>query len=160
MDNPKYIQVMRQVASDFDGISHELFQVARDLERMDQYNPQQKLFSLVRSAEVSSVTLRNLTARTVRDDTAPFYCEVADLLGIKVEETHDWLKISVPAILPKRNQRDNQAFLTRPLRYAIMDYLKENPMERFGTMLKECISEYKRGKGRLTTGEYPTDPVA
>lgn len=61
MDNPKYIQVMRQVASDFDGISHELFQVASDLERMDQYNPQQKLFSLVRSAEVSSVTLRNLT---------------------------------------------------------------------------------------------------
>ena len=55
MDNPKYIQVMRQVASDFDGISHELFQVASDLERMDQYNPQQKLFSLVRSAEVSSV---------------------------------------------------------------------------------------------------------
>ena len=47
MDNPKYIQVMRQVASDFDGISHELFQVASDLERMDQYNPQQKLFSLV-----------------------------------------------------------------------------------------------------------------
>lgn len=43
MDNPKYIQVMRQVASDFDGISHELFQVASDLERMDQYNPQQKL---------------------------------------------------------------------------------------------------------------------
>ncbi len=39
MDNPKYIQVMRQVASDFDGISHELFQVASDLERMDQYNP-------------------------------------------------------------------------------------------------------------------------
>ena len=74
MDNPKYIQVMRQVASDFDGISHELFQVASDLERMDQYNPQQKLFSLVRSAEVSSVTLRNLTARTVRNDTAPFYC--------------------------------------------------------------------------------------
>lgn len=33
MDNPKYIQVMRQVASDFDGISHELFQVASDLER-------------------------------------------------------------------------------------------------------------------------------
>ena len=22
------------------------------------------------------------------------------------------------------------------------------------------LSEYKRGKGRLTTGEYPTDPVA
>lgn len=42
MDNPKYIQVMRQVASDFDGISHELFQVASDLERMDQYTPPSK----------------------------------------------------------------------------------------------------------------------
>mgnify|MGYP001031343100 CR=1 FL=1 len=28
------------------------------------------------------------------------------------------------------------------------------------TMLKECISEYKRGKGRLTTGDHPTNPVA
>ena len=27
-------------------------------------------------------------------------------------------------------------------------------------MLKECISEYKRGKGRLTTGDHPTNPVA
>lgn len=154
MDNPKYIQVMRQVASDFDGISHELFQVASDLERMDQYNPQQKLFSLVRSAEVSSVTLRNLTARTVRDDTAPFYCEVADLLGIKVEETHDWLKISVPAILPKRNQRDNQAFLTRPLRYAIMDYLKENPMERFGSCAICIVHNYDAALGKRRIRDY------
>ena len=154
MDNPKYIQVMRQVASDFDGISHELFQVASDLERMDQYNPQQKLFSLVRSAEVSSVTLRNLTARTVRDDMAPFYCEVADLLGIKVEETHDWLKISVPAILPKRNQRDNQAFLTRPLRYAIMDYLKENPMERFGSCAICIVHNYDAALGKRRIRDY------
>ena len=73
MENPKYILVMRQVASDYDGISHELFQIANNLERMDQFNPQQKLFSLVRNAEVSTVSLRNLTARTVRDDTAHFY---------------------------------------------------------------------------------------
>ena len=43
MDNPKFIQVLRHVAADFDGFSHDLFQVASDLERMDQYNPQQKL---------------------------------------------------------------------------------------------------------------------
>ena len=47
MENPKYILVMRQVASDYDGISHELVQIANNLERMDQFNPQQKLFSLV-----------------------------------------------------------------------------------------------------------------
>lgn len=99
-------------------------------------------------------TLRNLTARTVRDDTAPFYCEVADLLGIKVEETHDWLKISVPAILPKRNQRDNQAFLTRPLRYAIMDYLKENPMERFGSCAICIVHNYDAALGKRRIRDY------
>ena len=39
MENPKYILLMRQVASDFDGISHELFQIANDLERIEQFNP-------------------------------------------------------------------------------------------------------------------------
>ena len=49
MENPKYILVMRQVASDYDGISHELFQIANNLERMDQFNPQQ--LSLIHISE-------------------------------------------------------------------------------------------------------------
>lgn len=154
MENPKYILVMRQVASDYDGISHELFQVANDLERMDQFNPQQKLFSLVRNAEVSTVSLRNLTARTVRNDAAPFYSEVADLLGIRVDEFHDWIKITVPAILPKRNQRDNQAFLTRPLRYALMDFLKENPIERFGNCAICIVHKYDEALGKRRIRDY------
>ena len=154
MEHSKYIQAIRKVASDFDGVSHELFQVADTMERVDQYNPQSKLFSLVRTAEVSTVALRNLTARTVHDDLAPFYCEVADLLGIKVEETHDWLKISVPAILPKRNQRDNQAFLTRPLRYAIIEFLKENPMERFGSCAICIVHNYDAALGKRRIRDY------
>ena len=154
MENPKYILLMRQVASDFDGISHELFQIANDLERIDQFNPQQKLYSLVRSAEVSTVSLRNLTARTVHDDVAPFYGEVADLLGIKIEESHDWIKITVPAILPKRNQRDNQAFLTRPLRYALLDFLKENPMERFGACAICIVHQYDEALGIRRIRDY------
>lgn len=154
MENPKYILLMRQVASDFDGISHELFQIANDLERIDQFNPQQKLFGLVRGAEVSTVSLRNLTARTVHDDVAPFYSEVADLLGIKIEESHDWIKITVPAILPKRNQRDNQAFLTRPLRYALLDFLKENPMERFGACAICIVHQYDEALGIRRIRDY------
>lgn len=146
MEDGRYIRVLE--------VEPINFLLRSTSEHMDQYNPQQKLFSLVRSAEVSSVTLRNLTARTVRDDTAPFYCEVADLLGIKVEETHDWLKISVPAILPKRNQRDNQAFLTRPLRYAIMDYLKENPMERFGSCAICIVHNYDAALGKRRIRDY------
>lgn len=154
MEHSKYIQAMRKVASDLDGVSHELFQAADTMERVDQYNPQSKLFSLVRTAEVSTVALRNLTARTVHDDLAPFYCEVADLLGTTVEETHDWLKISVPAILPKRNQRDNQAFLTRPLRYAIIEFLKENPMERFGSCAICIVHNYDAALGKRRIRDY------
>lgn len=145
---------MRKVASDYDGISHELFQIANNLERMDEFNPQQKLFSLVRNAEVSTVSLRNLTARTVRDDVAPFYSEVADLLGIRIDESHDWIKITVPAILPKRNQRDNQAFLTRPLRYALMDFLRENPMERFGNCAICIVHKYDEALGKRRIRDY------
>lgn len=145
---------MRKVASDYDGISHELFQLANNLERMDELNPQQKLFSLVRNAEVSTVSLRNLTARTVRDDVAPFYSEVADLLGIRIDESHDWIKITVPAILPKRNQRDNQAFLTRPLRYALMDFLRENPMERFGNCAICIVHKYDEALGKRRIRDY------
>ena len=83
-----------------DGVVNENSILAKKIQQLH------KLFSLVRNAEVSTVSLRNLTARTVRDDTAHFYGEVADLLGIRIDETHDWLKITVPAILPKRNQRD------------------------------------------------------
>lgn len=154
MENPKYILAMRQAAADYDGVSHELVQIADQLERIDQFNPQQKLFSLVRTAEVATVTLRNLAARTVKDDAAPFYGEVADLLGIRIEESHDWLRITVPAILPKRNQRDNQAFLTRPLRYALLDFLKENPMERFGHCAICIVHNYDEALGIRRIRDY------
>lgn len=154
MENPKYILAMRQAAADYDGVSRELVQIADQLERIDQFNPQQKLFSLVRTAEVATVALRNLTARTVKDDAAPFYGEVADLLGIRVEESHDWLRITVPAILPKRNQRDNQAFLTRPLRYALLDFLKENPMERFGRCAICIVHNYDEALGIRRIRDY------
>jgi len=154
MENPKYIDLMRQAASDFDGISHELFQIANRLEAIDRYNPQQKLFSLVRIAETSTVTLRNLTARTVTDDTSVFYAESAKVLGITIEESHDWIKIAVPAILPKRNQRDNQAFLVRPLRQALLSYLEENPMERFGKCAICIVHTYDAALGIRRIRDY------
>lgn len=51
---------------------------------------------------------------------------------------------------------DSMIYMYRQCLWLSMDLTYEDLL----TMLKECISEYKRGKGRLTTGEYPTDPVA
>ena len=154
MENPKYIAVMRQVASNFDGISQELFHVANSLEQIDQFNPQQRLVSLVRSAEVSTVSLRNLAARSIRDESIPFYSEVAGVMGIRIEETHDYIKIRVPGILPKRGQRDNQAFLTRPLRHALLDFLGKNPMERFGSCAICIVHRYDEALGMKRIRDY------
>ena len=154
MENPKYIVVMRQVATNYDGISQELFQVANSLEQIDKFNPQQRLVSLVRSAEVSTVSLRNLAARSIRDESIPFYSEVAGVMGIRIEETHDYIKIRVPGILPKRGQRDNQAFLTRPLRHALLDFLEENPMERFGSCAICIVHRYDEALGMKRIRDY------
>ena len=109
---------------DYDGISHELFQIANNLERMDQFNPS-------RSCSAWFVTLKFPRSpceisRLERSVMIPHTSTVRWLICLEFGSmrTHDWLKITVPAILPKRNQRDNQAFLTRPLRYALLDFLK------------------------------------
>ena len=154
MENPRYIDLMRRTASDYDGVSQELFKVAHNIETVSRYNPQNKLLSLCRIAETSTVQLRNLTARTVIGERALFYAETAQILGVKVEEFHDWIKISVPAILPKRNQRDNQAFLVRPLRQALIMFLRENPIERFAECAICIVHKYDEALGTLRVRDY------
>ena len=50
---------------------------------------------------------------------------------------------------------DSMIYMYRQCLWLSMDLTYEDLL----TMLKECISEYKRGKDRLTTGEYPIDPI-
>lgn len=49
---------------------------------------------------------------------------------------------------------NNQAFLTRPLRYAIMDYLKETPMERFGSCAICIVHNYDAALGKRRIRDY------
>ena len=127
---------------------------ASAIETIEKYNPQQQMFSLVRLAEMNTVTLRNLAGRTVEGDPAAFYSEVADAMGICVEETHDWVKITVPAILPKRNQRDNQAFLISPLRRSLLRFLHESPMERFEKCVICIVHNYDSALGAKRIRDY------
>lgn len=129
--NKQFTEAIKQVASDYDAISTELFALAHSLEDNPRYNPNNKLYSLVRSAEINTVQLRSLASRTQWGNTAPFYEDLAKALGISVVEEHRWIKITVPAILPNRNQRDNLAYITRPLRHSLIQFQRENPIERF-----------------------------
>ena len=155
MENPKYTQAMRQTASDFEGISQRLFKIAAKLENSERYNPQSEMYSLTQLAELGTISMRSLASRTVYSDKATFYAETASVLGIKVEEFHDWIKITAPGILPKRNQKGVQAaYLLTPLRQALVRFLRENPMEKFGACVICIVHKYDVALGTLRVRDY------
>ena len=129
--NEDFIADMRAIASDYDAISQGLFEEAATKEKIPHHDPKDRLYSLVRLAERNTVDLRNLTARTIWGNSARFYQEMGAVLGVSVQEEKKWIRITVPAILPGRNRRDNAEFLTRPLRNSLIRFQRENPIERF-----------------------------
>lgn len=152
--NKQFCDAIKQVASDYDAISTELFALAHMLEENPRSNPGNKLYSLIRSAEINTVSLRNLGARTQWGNTAPFYENLAEALGIQVEEQHRWIKITVPAILPNRNRRDNLAYITRPLRSSLIRFQREHPMERFRDCGICIVHQYDEAMGLRRVRDY------
>lgn len=154
MFSEKYLESLLQVAADYDGISTELFDAAQKLRDFPEYDPQFKLYSLVRCAESNTVQLRNLTARTMWQNAEAMYETLASDLGIKVTEEFHWIKITVPAILPSRNRRDNTLFITRPLRASLVQFQRLNPMERFRDCGICIVHKYDAALGLRRVRDY------
>ena len=152
--NKAYIDSLKLVASNYEAISTELFAVAHTLEETPRHNPQNKLYSLIRTAETNTVTLRNLGARTQWGNAVPFYEDLATMLGISVKEYDKWIKITVPAILPNRNRRDNLAFITRPLRSSLIQFQREHPLERFRDCVVCIIHQYDEAMSLRRVRDY------
>lgn len=74
--------------------------------------------------------------------------------GRTVDESRAWLKRIIITWAILNSLGFNQAFLTRPLRYAIMDYLKENPMERFGSCAICIVHNYDAALGKRRIRDY------
>ena len=83
-----------------------------------------------------------------------YFCVVSDQDSTFDFLSSHWIKITVPAILPKRNQRDNQAFLVTPLRQSLRQFLRENPMERFGKCAICIVHKYDEALGTLRVRDY------
>ena len=57
-----------------------------------------------------------------------------------VENTEEgWLLISLPAMLPRRGEKDRARFLDEPLRAAIRRYCQDRPLPKFQT----CVLVYE-----------------
>lgn len=154
MFNEKYVKAAREVADNYDAVCRGLLEVADSIDAVRLYNPQPTMFSLVRLAEVNTVKLRNLAARTVSGEPGEFQSEISSLLGIRVEEDKDWIRITVPGLLPNRNRSDNPSFIARPLRNALAQYLRENPMERFCRCAVCIVHNYDISMGMQRVRDY------
>ena len=145
---------VRSVAVNFDALGSELLQTADLMDLTARYNLQGKMLSLDRVAEASTVKLRSLAARMMEEDPGPVYEEAARMLGIRVEEEKCWVKIVVPAILPKKSVRENHTFLMRPLRHALLDFERRTPMERFGQCAVCIVHTYDAALGEARVRDY------
>lgn len=154
MATEKYMELLLEVASEYERMSSELFRLAHRLEDMPRYNPRNEMYSLVRNAEQTTVNLRGLTARTDWANASILYEAISDAMGIKIEEESHWLKITVPAILPKRNPRDNTLFLARPLRSCLLRFQAKDPMERFERCVICIVHKYDEALGIRRVRDY------
>ena len=154
MKAKKLSDSIRRIGADFDGLHAELYQLADLMDTTGRYNVRDTMLHLDRIAENNTVELRNLTARLPDTDVGPLYDEVASTLAISVQEERHWLRIVVPAILPKRHSRDNQSFLMRPMRHALMEFMQKNPIERFGKCVVCIVHTYDAALGEGRVRDY------
>ncbi len=152
--NNSFTEIMRQTAADYCSLGDDLNRVAGKLEARERYNPLAELYKLVCRAEVNTVQLRELAARTDRSTIAQLYGEVAGALNIKIRDYPDWLRISLPAILPKRGRSYAQDFLIAPMRQALVTFLRKNPRERMKQGTVCIVHQYDASKSLRRVRDY------
>lgn len=150
----KNILRLRESASVFDAVSQRLFDLAVRLEENPEYNTFQALSSINRLAEAATVSLRNQVGRFTFAEKEAFMDDTANALKINIEELDAWLKITLPGIVPHRNKRDNPAFLTRPMRHALIQFQRQHPIERFSDCVICIEHQYDEALGTARIHDY------
>lgn len=155
MSTKNYRDTLAQTATNYDAISQELFNIANQMKRSAFYNPESAFYSVVRNAEVTTVALRSLAARAIeRSQITQLNDTISGAMGIRVEEHKRWIKIIVPSVLPNRNSRDNTLFITRPLRHSLIQFQRENPIERFRDCMICIVHKYDESLGIRRVRDY------
>lgn len=152
--NNSYTEIMRKTAADFISLGDDLNRVTGTLEAIERHNPRVELYKLVCRAETDTVRLRELAARTDRSKTVQFYEKVSEAQNIEIREYPDWLKISLPAILPKRSRSYEQDFLIAPMRQALVQFLRKNPRERMKQSTVCIFHQYDASKSPRRVRDY------
>ena len=102
---------------------------------------EQDLLQAVRDAESSVTQLRRFAASFLLMRNMESLPETSSTTIASVELTEEgWLLISLPAMLPRRGEKDRARFLDEPLRAAIRRYCQDKPLQKFHT----CVLVYEQ----------------
>ncbi len=145
--NRTYIEALCKTAADLCSLSKTLSRNAGLLEKIEGHNPRSQLLKSVGHAETSAVRLRHLTALPGSPDKDQFYAAIMDTLRIEIRECPDWIRITVPAILPMRSRNYANEFLVAPLREALAAHLREHPRKRFRDCAVCVVHQYDESLG-------------
>ena len=145
--NETYIEALRQTAADLCSLSKTLSRNAVLLEENEGYNPRSQLLKSVGIAEASAVRLRHLAASTGSPDKDRLYAAIIDALGIEIREYPEWIRITVPSILPMRSRGYASEFMVAPLRHALMEFLTAHPRKRYRDCVICVVHQYDESLG-------------
>ena len=95
MRNAAFILSLKELAAEYNTIGQALFEQANAIATYPKHDPGDRLYSLDRIAERSTVQLRHLAARAAPEQKSAFYAGLPSLLGISVEEKKVTADISV-----------------------------------------------------------------
>jgi hypothetical protein len=152
--NETYLDLMRQTSTDFSFVGNKLSLIAKRIETSERYNPVSELYRLIRTAEANTVQLRDLAARTDRSKILQFYETVSDAQNIEITEEPDWIRITLPAILPKRNRSYAADFLVAPLRQSLLAFKREHPKERLHDCAICIVHQYNASLSPRRVRDY------
>ncbi len=144
-----YLEALLQTAADLDSVGKTLSRNAEILEKIKGYNPRSQLSKAVNLAEVSAVRLRYLAARADSRDKGKLYASVAEAQQMEIRDYPDWIRITVPGILPGRNRGYVSEFLIAPLRRALLEHLTAHPRERYHNCAICIVHQYDEALGPL-----------
>ena len=152
--NNTFMDAMHQTATDFSSLGDKLAQIAKRMDVIERYNPYSELYQLIRKAEANTVRLRDLAARTDISKTLQFYEEVSEAQHIEIREDPDWIRITLPGILPKRDHYYRPDFLVAPLRRSLMAFLMEHPRDRLHDCAICIVHQYNASLSPKRVRDY------
>ena len=101
---------------------------------------EQDLLQAVQDAEAAVTQLRRFAASFLLMQNRQPTPGTNTTTIASVENTEEgWLLISLPAMLPRRGEKDRARFLDEPLRAAIRRYCQDKPLPKFQT----CVLVYE-----------------